>query len=349
MEICLAKSKKLLRIDLDETELAEKELSESLFKRRCESPQGVIFTFEMGKNGCSLHVGFDHLKDPEVLGRITDGRVVGELLVLWKFAHLPSARLYSLIIQLPDGREVELIDNVGFELRRVGDRAWETRGDESENDRRSRGMRLNRLKDGATGIYGEKAAEEFIASQAQPARDEIVFSEKGIREPNELADCEGCEKLFPERELTEIRPGLCLCPSCRIDYATVMKLGLTPGELSNLGLEPCDGCNEMFAEYDLVEDDQGRKLCSACSTSGVFSKKPFAKEFKKPTAEDINNAIQLLLWRCRDAQNHKDTPSGKRGFYGLDDWIAKANDDMIRELGLWCADIQELNIGTRDS
>lgn len=71
--------------------------------------------------------------------------------------------------------------------------------------------------------------------------------------------------------------------------------------------------------------------------------------YKKPTAEDINKAIQLLLWRCRDAELHKDTPKGKKGYYGLDDWITQADDDMIRELGLWCADIQELNIGTRDS
>lgn len=72
-------------------------------------------------------------------------------------------------------------------------------------------------------------------------------------------------------------------------------------------------------------------------------------EFKTPTARDINNAIQLLLWRCRDAQIHKDTPLGKMGFYGLDDWIANAEDQMIRELGLWCEDIQALNTGSRDS
>ena len=42
-------------------------------------------------------------------------------------------------------------------------------------------------------------------------------------------------------------------------------------------------------------------------------------------------------------------PKGSEDSMGVDDWIANANDDMIRELGLWCADIQELNIGTRDS
>lgn len=72
-------------------------------------------------------------------------------------------------------------------------------------------------------------------------------------------------------------------------------------------------------------------------------------DFKEPTAEDVNRAIQLLLWRCRDAQLHRDTPMGKRGFYGLDDWIANSNDEMIRELGLWCEDIQALNIGSGDS
>ena len=57
----------------------------------------------------------------------------------------------------------------------------------------------------------------------------------------------------------------------------------------------------------------------------------------------------LLLWRCRDAQIHKDTPKGKGGYFGLHDWITKAEDKMIYELGEWCADIQELNIGFRDS
>jgi hypothetical protein len=72
-------------------------------------------------------------------------------------------------------------------------------------------------------------------------------------------------------------------------------------------------------------------------------------DFKEPTANDVNNAIQLLLWRCRDAQMHRNTAKGKRGFYGLDDWIANAEDEMIRELGLWCEDIQMLNTGSRDS
>ena len=48
----------------------------------------------------------------------------------------------------------------------------------------------------------------------------------------------------------------------------------------------------------------------------VFGKDDLTPEFKKPTATDINKAIQLLLWRCRDAEINRDKPQGKRGFYG---------------------------------
>ncbi len=92
------------------------------------------------------------------------------------------------------------------------------------------------------------------------------------------------------------------------------------------------------------------KLSKARKSRGCKTKGRGGKgHWRPPTAEDVNEAIMLLLWRCRDAEIHKDTPSGRRGYYGLCDWIAKASNEMIHELGLWCADIQELNTGNRDS
>ena len=286
-----------------------------------------------------------------------------------------------------------------------------------------------------------------LPTQAEPQGDAPRVPEK--RDPNEIAECDGCEEMLYERELIEIKPGLYVCVSCANDDDTLRRLGLTPTEMDSFWrLVRCDWCGQP-----LTEAGPGRWLCPGCllekevapppsaleaegmrwletridiptgpgkvipagkwiigtsvadgwkigagysdaveciwrererfgldkgniikvdvkpsiviphglvSPGGtcfsepitrrpVFGKDNLTPEFKKPTATDINKAIQLLLWRCRDAKIHKDKPQGKGGFYGLDDWIAKANDDMIRELGLWCADIQELNIGTRDS
>jgi hypothetical protein len=133
----------------------------------------------------------------------------------------------------------------------------------------------------------------YLRGEGEARVDNFIPPEK--RNPSDLAECDGCEKLCYESELTEINPGIFLCDAC---YDPEMEV---------------------------------------------------KTEFRKPTAEDVNKAIQLLLWRCRDAQIHKGTPEGKRGFYGLDDWIAHAEDQMIRELGLWCEDIQVLNAGSRDS
>lgn len=166
------------------------------------------------------------------------------------------------------------------------------------------------------------------------------------RDPNEIANCDRCEKLYYEEDLTEVQPGFYLCPFCLENPVSAMELGLLADRRFGIGTNKCDGCRGMFKKNDLTEVEPGRWLCLVCSSIGGFLKDP---KFKKPTAEDVNEAIQLLLWRCRDAEIHKDTPNGKKGFYGLDDWIATANDLMIYELGMWCADIQELNIGTRDS
>ena len=48
------------------------------------------------------------------------------------------------------------------------------------------------------------------------------------RDPNEIAECDGCEELFYERELIEIKPGLYVCKSCGDDDDTLRSLGSPP-------------------------------------------------------------------------------------------------------------------------
>lgn len=415
MKIRLERSGKFLTVLFNHDELARKDVEGGPFRCRYGSSRGVTFTFEKRSKVYFLYVSFDRYKDARVLNRISSGRPVAELQMLSKLAHLPCAKIYVSEVPLPGGRNIDLIDTVKFELRKIADGIWESGGTESEVDGLKRQITLKSLNDGLPGLYLECGADIIVAGQS---RSETIFAHRvkeiktpqankdlisrpklgpggqekapaervlgpikrsddlpkrggpkieaptpaDVRDPNEIAACDGCEELCYERELIEIKPGLYVCNSCT-DDDTLRRLGLTPDEIDGFWrLKRCDWCGQP-----LTEAEPGRWLCPGCSLekevapppsgslSGsvkrrpVFGKDDLTPEFKKPTATDVNKAIQLLLWRCRDAKIHKDKPQGKGGFYGLDDWIAKANDDMIRELGLWCADIQELNIGTRDS
>jgi hypothetical protein len=512
MKIRLERSGKSLKVLFSGIDLDEKHREGGLFRRRYGSSRGVTFTFEKSAKSLFLYVGFDRYNDAKVLSRISSGRPVAELQMLSRLAHLPGARIYVSEVSLPDGRNVDLIDTVRFELRKVADGAWESGGTESEVDGLRRQMKLNGLKDRLPAFYPECGPDRVVASQAESTDSEVIFAHRvrelkpetevpencrkgkeakaehapeperrlnpekrpvalpteaeppidapGVlekRDPGEIAACDGCEELFYERELIEIKPGLYVCKSCGDNDDMLRRLGLTPAEMDGFWrLMRCDWCGQPMTEVEPgswlcpgcslqkevappppTERDMdlsahevegmrwletridipigpgkvipaGKWIMGTCVADGwkigaeysdaveciwrerervgldkgniikvdvkpsiviphglvspggtclsepitrrpVFGKDNLTPEFKKPTATDINKAIQLLLWRCRDAKIHKDRPQGKGGFYGLDDWIAKANDDMIRELGLWCADIQELNIGTRDS
>lgn len=327
MEIYLVQERKLLHVHFDNAEFTAETSEGGPFKRQFGDPQHLTFTFEMTTaNVFALFVSFSRYKEPAVLSRIADGRAVDELQTLVRLADLPRARIFGSMVLLPDGRSVELIDTVGFELRKVWAGAWESEKNETEVNRRLRKMRLNRLRDELPGIFGDPSRGPAVAAGKELLFSDVSDAESRLqdRDPNELAHCDKCEELFYEHELTEIRPGFFSCPDC------------LPKCFQETGL--------VFVPEKPPAPDM--RAGSGCSSSGDDQKD---REFKKPTAEDINKAIQLLLWRCRDAEIYAKAPEGKRGYYQLDDWIARANDDMIRELGLWCADIQELNTGSRDS
>lgn len=70
--------------------------------------------------------------------------------------------------------------------------------------------------------------------------------------------------MFYERELSEIRPGLCLCQFCRIDHGVAMDLGLTADELPSIGNKTCDRCGFFLTKDELTEVEPGRWLCRGC-------------------------------------------------------------------------------------
>jgi hypothetical protein len=314
MEIYLEKSRKLLEVLFGDAELAEKHREGGLFRRRYGCPRGMAFTFEKSDKGIFLYVNFDRYKDPGVICQIASGQPVGELQVLSDLAHLPGAKIYSSNVQLLDGSNVDLIDTVRFELRKVRDGVWEAGGIESEVDRLKRRMRLNRLREEVPGIFSERPlGAAFTAGKELLFSDTLTESEPGTQNSGELwADNESTARrtLEPERQkdaTPEHPPDLKeqLAAAIKRVLGLMEQIGYRPreGEVEfdaaslpekrNPGdLAECDGCNKLFYEGDLSEIKPGVYLCDACYDPEMEVK----TEFKKPTADDINKAIQLLLW-----------------------------------------------------
>lgn len=281
MVIILEKPQNRLIVLLDGIDCVEGPVGQKVTRLTYGPPEGMRFTLEWNEYGPFVSIFFDCWNDPEILRKIQSGQVPCELQRLWELAHLPCAVISTAGVVLPDGRRVELINRVLFELKKTGDWALEAERHEAMVDQRRRQMRLETIRKKVPGVCAEPAGtpaaerRELLLANSVPGSDPEVV----------------CER----------------CPA--VDELKVSGYLTDPGRL-----------RELQAEIP-----------------------------EKPTAARVNAAIQLLLWRCRDAEIHKNSPEGKRGFYKLDDWIAVASDDMIRELGLWCADIQEVNIGTRDS
>ena len=156
MEICLVQERKLLHVLFNCAEFSEERFEGAPFRRRFGDPQGVAFTFEKTGKRRLLYISFDRYKDPEVLSRIANGQAIGEMQLLIKLAHLPRAKMFGSWVQLPNGRSVELIDTLGFELRKTWEGVWESENNETEVNRRLRQMKLNRLTDELPGVFAER-------------------------------------------------------------------------------------------------------------------------------------------------------------------------------------------------
>jgi hypothetical protein len=280
MEIFLEKYKKLLKVLFSDVELVEKYFEGGHFRRRYRCARGMTFTFENHDKGYFLYISFDRYNDPGVLLQIDRGQSIEELQVLWELAHLPFAKIYSSNVRLFNGRNAKLIDTVRFEVRNVGYGVWEAGGEESEVDRQNRQLKLDGLKEGVPAIYSERTPDVIAANQAESAIGKVIFADlvtgggdpesfaPGIseeRDPNKITECDGCEDLFYENELTEIRPELWLCQFCRISPGVAQAFGLTPDEIPILGSKVCDGCDILLTMVELTEVEPGRWLCDECA------------------------------------------------------------------------------------
>jgi hypothetical protein len=337
-EIHLVRSGTLLDVIFSDAQLDGEYRKGGPFRRRYGCPRGVAFTFEKSEKGFFLYVGFDRYKDPEVLSRIADGKPVPELQTLSRLAHLPRAKIFVSGAFLPDGRNVDLMDTVGFELRKVWDGVWQAGGAESEVDRLRRQMRLNNLKDALPGIYIEQDPDTVVAGHPGSDGSECIFADRvtefpenrpacgepaperaleaqeqeevapqadapGVpeeRDPSEIAACDGCDELFYERQLIEIKPGLYVCKSCGDDYDMLTRLGLTPDETASFArLIRCDWCGQP-----LTEVEPGRWLCHSCfllmkeaPPSPIVPGFPVRKQPASPGTEVKDDSVRWLKFK----------------------------------------------------
>ena len=269
MKIRLESSAKVLKVIFSGIDLDEEHLEGGLFRRRYGSSRGVTFTFEKSAKALFLYVSFDRYNDAEVLKRIGSGRPVTELQMLSKLAHLPCAKIYVSEVPLPDGRNVDLIDTVKFELRKVADGVWESGGIESEVDGLRRQMTLNSLNERLPGFYLECGPDTIVASQAKSARSETIFAktiteirpEPGFRENCRKGKDPTSELKLDPRRQKEATLGHVLAPKGKhADSAQEGESKVAPPTVPEkrgpYELEECDECHEMFYKGSLFEKDR---------------------------------------------------------------------------------------------
>lgn len=75
--------------------------------------QGFTFDFYSDTDECSVEISLAHLTKSEIIGLLSKGKLIDELLVLYELAHLPFAE-YSLM--RIDGLECEIVDYVKIRL-----------------------------------------------------------------------------------------------------------------------------------------------------------------------------------------------------------------------------------------
>jgi hypothetical protein len=275
MLIILDRAARVLRVSLNEDELEEGYHDNGRVERVYRFRRSLKFTFEKIRKSMYLEVAFGLAQELEFLFKITYGLPVKETQLLWKLAHLPGVIVSAGAAPLVDGRKVELINKVLFRLRRTGDDLWETDRSESEGQREFRETRLKRMAAVAPGTFNEETAAVFIPGNPGSFSSEIIADDRGglreERDPDECAECDGCERIFSEEDLTEVRRGLFLCFYCRTNPRIVGKFGLSADELIGVDNGICDWCGEVAEKDELTELAPAGNLCLTCLlTRGLF-------------------------------------------------------------------------------
>lgn len=71
--------------------------------------------------------------------------------------------------------------------------------------------------------------------------------------------------------MSEVRPGLVICPECKWDPKALEDLNVTDTERIRISYGICDGCRNVYEKEDLAFVTPGGNLCIPClSVKGWF-------------------------------------------------------------------------------
>ena len=268
------RARRVIKVDISEAEINEGLFENGIVNRSYGFPQGLIYSFSKSHHGFFLGVSFERFEDQGVLCRLTVGQPVKETLTLWKLAHLPGVTISGHQVRLVNRRRVDLIKKLVFELRKVGPDLWATDTRETEDERRSREERLERMATAVPELFNDRTSGEIIPGDIDSLTSEtLYYNGKWIKERDlEIeAVCNACDRWFSKEEMTEVRPGLVICPECKWDPKVLGGLKISDAELFRVFHGICDGCRNVYKKEDLAHVTPGGDLCIAClSANGWF-------------------------------------------------------------------------------
>lgn len=172
-------------------------------------------------------------------------------------------------------------------------------------------------------VLPAKGAPADLPPEREPRVAPPVVLEK--RDPDEIAECDGCDELCCERELIEVKPGVYVCKSCGDDYATLEWMGLTTEEMERYWrLLRCDWCGQP-----LTAIEPGGWLCPVCFfLKSVVPPAPIDRE--RGLSAPVFEAMRLLKTRI-------DIPIGPGKVIPAGTWIIGVSVADGWKIGAGCS------------
>lgn len=274
MLMIFERARRRIVVSISDAEINEGSSEGGILKREYGFPQGLTYSFAKDHHGSFLSVSFKRFEDPGVLCRITVGQPVKETLMLWKLAHLPGVIISGHTVRLMNMRRVDLINRLVFELRKIGPDLWATDPHESEDERRSREGRLEGMAKAVPALFNERTSGEIIPGDIDSLTSETLYY-TGVwhkeRDIEKEALCSGCDRWHDKDEMTEVRPGVAICPECKWSPKVLEGLAISDTERFRIFHGICDGCRNVYEKEDLAFVTPGGNLCVPClSVKGWF-------------------------------------------------------------------------------
>ena len=144
-------------------------------------------------------------------------------------------------------------------------------------DKRQLGGTANNPAKAVPELFNDRTSGEIIPGDIDSLTSEtLYYNDKWIKERDleREAVCSGCDRWYSKEEMTEVRPGLVICPECKWDPKVLGDLKISDPELFRIFRGICDGCRNVYEKDDLAHVTPGGNLCMAClSVQGWFRPK----------------------------------------------------------------------------